>query len=118
MRARALPVRAVTALTVACVACAASAACATVNHQGMILVPAGRTIAGSTPEEREQAYADATSSSGRDSARAGRWFEREEARHELTLPAFWLDRTLVTNDAYAQGLAATGRDGPSIDEAA
>lgn len=68
----------------------------------MILVPAGPYIAGSSPAEREQAYEDAERTNGKDRARRGRWFDREEPRHVRHLGAFWLDRTLVTNAAFAR----------------
>jgi formylglycine-generating enzyme required for sulfatase activity len=81
-------------------------------------VPAGAYVAGSTAAEREQAYADAASTAGDERARRGRWFEREEERHVATLArAVLLDRTLVTNAAYATFVHATGRAAPGIDEA-
>jgi len=84
----------------------------------MLLVPAGAYVAGSTAEERAQAYADAERSAGDARARRGRWFEREEERHPATLAhAVRLDRTLVTNGAYAEFVAATGHAAPFIDEA-
>jgi formylglycine-generating enzyme required for sulfatase activity len=83
-----------------------------------LLVPAGPYQAGSTAEEREQAYRDAERGSGDDRARRGRWFDRAEPRPAARLPAFTLDRTPVTQDAYAAFLRATGGSGPVIDEAA
>jgi len=82
----------------------------------MILVPPGPFLAGSTQTEREQAYLDADRTSGHDWARRGLWFDNEEPRHEVELPAFWLDRTHVTNAAYAEMVRALEIDGPSIDE--
>ncbi len=84
----------------------------------MLPVPAGPYVAGSSSAEREQAYVDAERTSGRPVARQGNWFEREEDRHDATLPAFLLDRTPVTNAAYATFVRATGRAAPHIDEAA
>jgi formylglycine-generating enzyme required for sulfatase activity len=83
----------------------------------MLPVPAGPYLAGSTPEERAQAYADAERTAGSDRARQGKWFDREEARHEARLPAFLLDRTHVTNAAYREFVVATGRQGPAVDRA-
>ena len=87
-------------------------------NDAMPVVPAGEYVAGSTPAERQQAYADYAESSGNDAARTGRWFAAEEARHTASLPAFRLDRTHVTMAMYAEFLRATGGDGPTITEAA
>jgi formylglycine-generating enzyme required for sulfatase activity len=99
-------------------------ACAPVQHlrpraeEDMALVPAGPYVAGSTAAERAQAYADAARTAGDDRARRGRWFEREEERHAATLAHdVWLDRTLVTNAAYAAFVRATGHRAPAMDAA-
>lgn len=83
----------------------------------MLTVAGGRYIAGSTPEEREQAYADYRATAGRDDAYRHRWFEREEDRHVAELPAFRMDQELVTNAAYAEFVRDTGARPPSIDQA-
>src|SRR5207249_4256429 len=44
----------------------------------MVQVPAGKYVAGSTPEERSQAYDDYLASAGKDAARDGKWFDSEE----------------------------------------
>jgi formylglycine-generating enzyme required for sulfatase activity len=80
-------------------------------------VPAGPYVAGSTEAERAQAYADAAASAGDERARRGRWFANEAPRRTANLPRdVWLDRTHVTNEAYAEFVAATGRAAPAIDE--
>jgi formylglycine-generating enzyme required for sulfatase activity len=83
--------------------------------RAMRLVPPGRYVAGSGLEERERAYADAERSAGDARARRGRWFDREEPRHEAPLPAFLLDATHVTNGEYREFVVATGGEGPAID---
>ena len=83
----------------------------------MVMVPAGRYIAGSTPEERAAAYDAYRASAGQDDAREGRWFEAEEERHSTELPAFRIDLMPVTNAAYAEFVADTGAPAPAIDEA-
>ena len=67
----------------------------------MVSVPAEKYVAGSTPEERETAYDDYLATSGKDDAREGDWFKREEERHVTNLEAFKLDLMPVTNAQYA-----------------
>ncbi len=83
----------------------------------MLTIPAGTYIAGSTPEEREQAYADYRNTAGTNAAQNGHWFDREEQRHQATLPAFRIDLTEVTNAAYAEFVTDTGTPPPSMDAA-
>jgi len=83
----------------------------------MVAVPAGRYVAGSTPEERQLAYDDYQVTSGQEAAREHRWFEVEEDRHMTELPAFRIDLLPVTNAQYAEFVAATGAPAPTMDEA-
>jgi formylglycine-generating enzyme required for sulfatase activity len=83
----------------------------------MIAIPAGRFVVGSTPEERAASYDLFRASSGHDAARAGRWFENEDARHVIDGPAFAIDRTPVTNAAYAEFVDAGGAPAPTMDAA-
>lgn len=83
----------------------------------MLDIPAGRFVAGSTPEEREQAYQDFRLTAGSDAARDGRWFEREADRHVEETAAFRIDLTPVTNAAYAEFLRDTGAPPPAVDAA-
>lgn len=85
--------------------------------RSMLYVPAGTTIVGSTPQEREQAYQDYKRTSGNDAARKNNWFERERARAAIQLAAFRIDPTPVTNAAYAEFIDDTRRAAPRIDEA-
>jgi formylglycine-generating enzyme required for sulfatase activity len=83
----------------------------------MVEVPAGRYVAGSTPEERLAAYGDYQHTSGHDTAREQQWFEDEDDRHVGELPAFHIDLMPVTQAEYAE-LVATGRAAPpAVDEA-
>lgn len=86
-------------------------------YDRMIAVPAGRFIAGSTPEERAAAYDDYQTTAGDDTARSEHWFEREADRHSVTLPAFRLDLMPVTQAQFAEFVAAERAAVPSIDEA-
>lgn len=84
----------------------------------MIVVPAGRFIAGSTPEERAAAYDDYQITAGDDTARTEHWFDREADRHSMQLPAFRLDFMPVTQAQYAEFVAAEHVAAPAIDQAA
>jgi formylglycine-generating enzyme required for sulfatase activity len=90
---------------------------ASANAQ-MISIPAGRYIAGSTPEERASAYDDFLHTANHDGAREHKWFDREEERHAEKLPGFAIDLMPVTQAAYAEFVASGAVHAPSIDEAA
>ncbi len=83
----------------------------------LIAIPAGRYVAGSTPEERAVAYDDYLATAGQDGARDGGWFDREEERHIAELPAFRIDLMPVTQAEYAEYVAAGGAPAPTMDEA-
>ncbi|MBA3454798.1 MAG: formylglycine-generating enzyme family protein [Deltaproteobacteria bacterium] len=72
----------------------------------MIVVPAGQFVAGSTPEERGQAYDDYQQSAGTDTARENKWFEREEDRHLEKLPGYRIDLMPVTQAQFAEYVTA------------
>lgn len=82
----------------------------------MITIPAGKYIAGSTPEERGASYDDHLSATSSDLARERKWFEHEEARHQVTLPAFRIDLMPVTQGQYAEFVTAGKAAAPMIDE--
>src|SRR5262245_31014846 len=75
----------------------------------MVPVPAGPVWMGSDVGER--ALADALSSPA---VREARWFDAELPRQRVTLPAFCLDRVLVTQAQYAGFVAWTGHRAPNI----
>lgn len=81
----------------------------------MVLVPEGRSVAGSTPEERTAAYDEFLATAGHDGARAHGWFEREEDRHLVWLPSFTIDAMPVTNAAYAEMVADGAAPPPTMD---
>ncbi|MCE9571577.1 MAG: formylglycine-generating enzyme family protein [Deltaproteobacteria bacterium] len=83
----------------------------------LVAIPAGRFIVGSTPEERGAAYDAFLATAGKDVARRGKWFEREDDRHVTEGPAFRIDLTPVTNAAYAEFVAAGGAPAPTMDAA-
>jgi formylglycine-generating enzyme required for sulfatase activity len=84
----------------------------------MIMIPAGKYIAGSTPEERATAYDDYQATANQDSAREHEWFAKEADRHLENLPAFRIDLMPVTQVAYAEYVAAGHAPAPAIDEVA
>lgn len=81
----------------------------------MVVVPAGRFIAGSTVEERIAAYDDYLSTAGNDTAREKKWFEGEEDRHQVEVPAFRIDLLPVTQAEFAEFVTAKKAAAPSID---
>ncbi len=84
----------------------------------MIVIPEGKYIAGSTPEERGASYDDLLTATKSDAARDAKRFEREEARHQATLAAFTIDLLPVTQGQFAEFVAAGKASAPMIDEAA
>lgn len=85
--------------------------------QAMLPIPAGRYIAGSTPEERQRAYDDYLQTAGQDGARQNDWFEREKDRHQAELGGFRIDQHPVTQAAYGEFLRDTDAAPPTIDRA-
>lgn len=83
----------------------------------MVVIPAGRSIAGSTPEERTAAYDAHAATSGGTVARDAGWFDKEEDRHVVDLPVFRIDLLPVTSSAYAEFVADGGAPAPVMDEA-
>ena len=83
----------------------------------MVVIPAGRYVAGSTPEERAAAYDDYQATAKRDVARENHWFDREEERHVAQLPAFRIDLLPVTQAEYAEYVATGKVKAPTMDAA-
>lgn len=74
-------------------------------------IPGGTGWLGSGEREKGFGY-----TLGGEAAWRGRWFHSER-RRRVTLPPFRLDRTLVTQEAYAQFVTDTGRTPPFISRA-
>ncbi|HIC81542.1 MAG TPA: hypothetical protein EYP07_11345, partial [Kiloniellaceae bacterium] len=81
----------------------------------VIAVPAGPFIAGSDRAEWEAAYLLDEAAYGHSRTREGRWYEGERARGPVTLPAFAITRTPITNRLYAAFVAATEHPAPEVD---
>jgi formylglycine-generating enzyme required for sulfatase activity len=75
----------------------------------MVLVPEGPFWMGSDRAERRLAYRLSSQA-----VREARWFEAELPRRKVTLPAFCIDRFLVTQAQYAVFVARTGHRPPGI----
>jgi len=81
----------------------------------LVPVPAGPFIAGSDRDEREAAYRLDEAAYGHSRTREWRWYENEPDRHEVSLEAFEITRTPITNAQYAVFVAATGYPAPDVD---
>lgn len=77
-------------------------------QNAMLSVTGGETVIGSTPQER----ALAVQLSGAGSQKT---FEGEQARHIETVSAFRIDRTPITNRAYAEFVASCGKVPPDTE---
>ncbi len=78
----------------------------------MVFVAPGEFFMGSDAAERRLAYARSSAA-----VREAAWFDAELPRHALSLPAFCIDRALVTQHAYAEFVRATRHRRPEISEA-
>ena len=95
-------------------------------QSGFVFAPAGDFIAGSDRAERDYGYeisAAAVAQTPAETAQAEqrlrdrRWFEFEASRQTQMLDAFCIQANLVTQQDYAQFVAATGHRAPGISEA-
>src|SRR5262249_49723853 len=75
----------------------------------MMFIEDGDFIMGSDAKERQLAYARSTPA-----VRGAAWFDAELRRHTVSLAAYCIDRTLVTQGAYAQFVRATRHRRPFI----
>ncbi len=78
----------------------------------MTLIPAGPFVMGSDADERRLAYARSSAA-----VRQTAWFDAELARHTVSLDAYCLDRTLVSQAAYGEFVRAEGHRRPDITKA-
>lgn len=71
----------------------------------MVLIPSGSYLMGSTP-------AQTTALIDKDNRLSTDFFHPEHPQHSVLLPAFYIDRSPVTNAQYAAFIAATGHPIP------
>lgn len=83
---------------------------------GLIRVPAGAFITGSDRAEREAGYRLDEIAYGHSVTRKQQWYESERERQTLTLPAYSISRTLITNAQYAKFVSATVHRAPDVGE--
>jgi formylglycine-generating enzyme required for sulfatase activity len=84
----------------------------------MIVIPAGRYISGSTPEERASAFEDYASTADPEVAQTRPPFDQEADRHNSILPAFRIDLMPVTQAAFAEFVIEAHATPPAVDPAA
>ncbi len=106
---------AVLALTLAPAGLVTGAEGAGIEPPETVEVPAGPFIQGSDRAEREAAYRLDERAYGHGITRKNRWYESEPARRTVTLPAFTITRTQITNAQYAAFIRATARRAPDVD---
>lgn len=82
----------------------------------LVQVPAGPFIQGSDRGEREAAYRLDEAAYGHSVTRKNRWYESEFDRRTVSLSAYEISKTLITNAQYAAFIAATGHRAPDIDQ--
>ncbi len=80
-----------------------------------VAIPAGDFIMGSDRSERETAYQLDEAAYGHTRTRQWKWYENEPARKVVTLPAYRITLTPITNRQYQVFLATTGHRDPDVD---
>lgn len=83
----------------------------------IIPVPAGPFIAGSDRAERQAAYALDEAAYGHSVTREQGWYENEDERHSVTVGAFAVMASPVTNRLYGLFIAESAHPAPDVDQA-
>lgn len=82
----------------------------------LVQVPEGPFIRGSDRGEREAAYRLDEAAYGHSVTRKNDWYESEFDRGTVSLSAYEISKTLITNAQYAAFVAATGHRAPDVDQ--
>lgn len=80
----------------------------------VISIPAGAFITGSNRAEREAAYKLDEKAYGHSVTRKQRWYDFEDKRSTISLPAYEISKTLITNAQYQAFTRATGHAVPRV----
>lgn len=82
---------------------------------GVVRIPSGPFIAGSSRGERERAYRLDEAAYGHSVTRRQKWYENEPPRTVRHTSAFHITRAPITNDQYAAFVGVTGHRFPDVD---
>ncbi len=82
----------------------------------VVFVAGGDFITGSDQAERELGYQLDERAYGHSITRKNGWYDFEEKRQKINLPAFSITKNLITNELYARFIAETGYRAPDVDE--
>lgn len=104
-------------LVSALVAALAVAADSEVSDPKVVQIPAGAFIAGSDAGEREAAYRLDAAAYGHSRTRERQWYAREGEPRTVTLGAYEIAQTPITNAQYAMFIKATGHRRPTVTRA-
>ncbi len=72
-------------------------------------------MAGSTPQQVETAYRISATGYGHDRVREYGWFDHEIPQHRVYLPAYRIQKTPVTQQAYADFIKQSHHEPPFVD---
>jgi formylglycine-generating enzyme required for sulfatase activity len=82
---------------------------------GVIEIPAGPFIMGSSEAEREAGYELDETAYGHNTTRLGRWYDGELPPSKADTGRYVITQTPITNRQYAAFIVATGHPAPDVD---
>ncbi|MDX8391006.1 MAG: SUMF1/EgtB/PvdO family nonheme iron enzyme [Mariprofundaceae bacterium] len=87
----------------------------TASAASWVTIPAGYFIAGSTRQQVEMAYRISAAGYGHDRVREYGWFDHETPQHRVYLPTYRIQKTPVTQQAYAEFVKQSHHPPPFVD---
>jgi len=84
------------------------------DAQQWIRIPAGSFLMGSTPAQVEEAYRISAAGYGHEGVRHAGWFDGESPQKRVNLPAYRIEKTPVTQQAYAEFVRESGHRPPHV----